>query len=100
MDERKKNFTQISFDDTGIFLEAGSTIKFESTNFKEITHNGDGTMDVTYRKTGAVYRYHGVPPTLFHYIKKQVDRGSKTLGQELYNELIAKPDIYPFERII
>jgi len=98
MNEEKREFKQIDFDDTGVFLTPGSVIEFESSNFKRIVYNGDGTLDVAYN-SGLEYRYFGVPPSLFYYVKKQVEKGSKTIGQELHLELVKKSDIYPYKRI-
>ena len=77
---------------------AGSIISFESSNFKQVKWNGDGTIDVTYQK-GPVYRYYGVPPSLWIAIENAVKVSGASLGKALRNELIVKKDIYPYERI-
>jgi len=78
--------------------QSGSVISFESSNFKNITWNGDGTIDVEFRK-GAVYRYSGVPPALWMAVEDAAAKSGASLGKALRNELILKSDIYPYERI-
>jgi hypothetical protein len=78
--------------------QSGSVIAFESSNFKQITWNGDGTIDVEYHK-GAVYRYSGVPPVLWMAVERAAAKSGASLGKALREELILKSDIYPYERI-
>lgn len=83
------------------WVASGSIIEFESSNFKLVQYEvgGASTMDITYKK-GEVYRYYGIPPALWLYLQRQADKNSTTIGKELLNEVIRKPDIYPYKRII
>jgi hypothetical protein len=87
----------IKLDEQG-YIQAGSVVRFESSNFKEAVWHGNSTMDVEFH-SGWKYRYYGCPPVLWEHIQKVSRLTGASLGKALYNELIAKKDIYPYERI-
>jgi len=62
-----------------------------------------GTIDVQFKKTGAIYRYYHIPPTLWEYIlagKGNMDKHDNfSIGMAFHLEVIKKSDIYHYERL-
>jgi hypothetical protein len=62
-----------------------------------------GTIDVQFKKAGAVYRYYHAPPALWEFLlngKKNMKKHDKfSIGVAFHNEVISKKDIYHYERI-
>jgi hypothetical protein len=87
------------------FVPAGSFIDLSeySSNLKTLTWNGDGSIDVTFKKSKAVYRYYHCPPSLWEFLlkgKETQDKHDKfSIGAAFHQEVIQKSDIYPYERI-
>lgn len=65
--------------------------------------SGTGTIDVTFKKSNAVYRYYHIPPTLWNFLlrgKKIMDDVEEfSIGRAFHLEVIKKADIYHYERI-
>ncbi len=91
--------TQIDFVPAGSFIDLSDY----SSNLRTLTWNGDGTMDVQFKRNKAIYRYHHVPPALWVFLlkgKETQDKHDKfSIGAAFHQEVISKPDIYPYERI-
>ena len=92
--------TQIDFAPAGSFIDLSDY----SSNLDSLTWNGqEGYMDVKFKRNGAVYRYFNVPPALWVFLlqgKETQDKHDKfSIGAAFHQEVISKPDIYPYERI-
>ena len=87
------------------FVPAGSFIDLTdySSNLKTLTWNGDGTIDVTFKKSNVVYRYFHCPPSLWEFLLKGKETQDKhdqfSIGAAFHQEVIQKSDIYPFQRL-
>ncbi len=88
------------------FAPAGSFIDLSeySSNLKTLTWNGDGSIDVTFKKKPKVtYRYHHCPPALWEFLLKGKETQDKhdqfSIGAAFHQEVIQKSDIYPFEKL-
>jgi len=87
-------------------VPSGSFINLSeySSNLNTLTWNGDGSMDVTFQKRPhVIYRYYNCPSNLWHYLlggKERKDSSDNySIGAAFHQEILSKPDLYPFERI-
>ena len=91
--------TQIDFAPAGSFIDLSG----HSSNLRTLTWNGDGSMDVQFKRNKAIYRYYHVSPALWTFLlqgKETQDKHDKfSIGAAFHQEVISKPDLYPYERI-
>ena len=91
--------------DSAEFVPSGSFIDLsgESSNLQDLTWIGDGTMEVTFRKNGARYRYYNCPPSLWEFLMSgsTTKDGTKhhSIGAAFHQYVIKMSDIHPYEKI-
>lgn len=94
------NADNIPLPQSGSFIDLSDY----SSNLDTLTYNGDGTMDVTFKKNKKfAYRYHHVSPALWVFLlrgRETMDKTDKfSIGAAFHQEVIQKPDLYPFEKV-